>query len=46
MFDQALEFIWQYSHCQAVRLSIYHIKSKEEGTLKADQELKNILKIK
>ena len=27
LFDQTLEFIWKYSHCQAIRLNLFHIKN-------------------
>jgi hypothetical protein len=31
IFDQALEFIWKYSHCDAIRLYLYHIKNHQTG---------------
>lgn len=46
IFDQALEFIWKYSHCDAIRLNLYHIKSPENGSMKADPEIKAVLKLK
>ena len=45
IFDLALEFIWKYSHCDAIRLNLYHIKNSD-GQLKADPEIKALLKIK
>jgi hypothetical protein len=46
IFDQAIDFIWKYSHCDAIRLNLYHIKNKVDGSLKADPEIKNILKVR
>lgn len=31
IFDQALEFIWKYSHCDAIKLNLFHLKSQENG---------------
>lgn len=31
IFDQALEFIWKYSHCDAIRLILNHVKNKQTG---------------
>ena len=31
IFDQALDFIWKYSHCDAIRLNLYHVKNGETG---------------
>lgn len=44
MLDQALDYIWKETHCSAVRLNLYHIKNKESGQLKADPEIKALLK--
>ena len=46
IFDQALDFIWKYSHCDAIRMNLYHIKNPESGQMKADPEIKAILKVK
>lgn len=46
LFDQTLEFLWKYSHCQAIRLNLFHIKNAETGDTKADPEIKAILKLK
>jgi len=27
IFDLALDFIWKYSHCDAIRLNLYHVKN-------------------
>jgi len=31
LFDQALEFLWKYSHCDAIRLNLFHIKNNSTG---------------
>jgi hypothetical protein len=46
LIDQTLEYIWKRSHCRAIRLNLYHIKNSETGQLKADPEIKAILKLK
>jgi len=46
LFDQALEFLWKYSHCDAIRLNLFHIKNNETGKTLADPEIKAILKLK
>ena len=45
LFDQALEFLWKYSHCHAIRLNLSHVKYPD-GSIKADPEIKAILKLK
>ena len=45
LFDQALEFLWKYSHCHAIRLNLFHVKYPD-GSIKADPEIKAILKLK
>jgi hypothetical protein len=44
LLDQALAHIWKETCCSAVRLNLYHIKNEENGQLKADPEIKQILK--
>jgi hypothetical protein len=46
IFDQALEFIWKYSHCDAIRIALYHIKNPDNGSFKPDAEIKALLKVK
>lgn len=29
IFDLALDFIWKYSHCDAIRLNLFHMKDQE-----------------
>jgi hypothetical protein len=43
IFDQALKYIWKNTHCQAIRLNIYHVKYPD-GSLRADPEIKTLLK--
>lgn len=43
IFDQALKYIWQHTHCSAIRLNLYHFKLPD-GTIKADPEIKQLLK--
>jgi len=43
IFSQALEFIWKYSHCAAIRIHLHHFK-QEDGSLKADPDFKKVLK--
>jgi len=45
LFDKALTFIWNYTHCLAIRLNLYHLKD-ESGNLKADKDIKALLKAK
>ena len=44
LFDNAMEYIWKHTHCSAIRVSLYHSKSKDSGMLKADPALKQFLK--
>ena len=46
IFDLAVDFIWKYSHCDAIRLNLYHIKNSETGSVKADPDIKALLKLK
>ena len=43
IFDQALKYIWQHTHCAAIRLNLYHMKFPD-GMIKADPEIKVLLK--
>jgi hypothetical protein len=29
IFDQAIEFIWKYSHCDSIRLNLFHYKNAD-----------------
>lgn len=44
LFDNAMEYIWKHTHCSAIRVSLYHSKSKDSGMLQADPALKQFLK--
>jgi len=42
---QAMEYIWKHTHCAAIRINVYHLK-QADGTVKADPEIKSLLKAK
>lgn len=40
-----MEYIWRHTHSIAIRINIYHFKDSQ-GNLKADPEIKSLLKAK
>jgi hypothetical protein len=46
LLDQAMSFIWNHTHCSAIRVNLFHFKENQDGQLRADPEIKAILKKK
>ena len=42
----AMDYVWKFMHCAAVRMDLYHFKAEGTDQLKADQDWKKILKAK
>lgn len=42
MFDLSLDYIWKTVKTPAIRVNLYHYR-EEDGKLKADKEMKNLL---
>ena len=42
----ALDYIWKNMHCSAIRMNLYHFKAPDSDQLKADPEMKKLLKAK
>lgn len=45
LFDQTLAYIWKNTHCGFIRINLFHMVN-EEGKLKADPGIKEILKLR
>ena len=46
VLDMAMDYIWRFTHCAAVKLNLYHFKHEGEDQRKADAEVKQLLKAK
>ena len=46
ILDMALDYIWKYMHCSAIRLNLYHFAAQGTDQLKADPDMKKLLKAK
>lgn len=42
----AMDYIWKFMHCAAVRMNLYHYKPQGGEQFKADPDLKKMLKAK
>ena len=45
IFDQAIKYIFQHTHCSAIKLNLYHL-NHPDGTFKADPDIKQLLKLR
>jgi len=46
ILDMAIDYIWKNMHCSAVRMNLYHFKAPDSEQLKADPDMKKMLKVK
>lgn len=46
ILDMAMDYIWKFMHCAAVRMNLYHFKTPGVDQFKADPEMKKMLKAK
>lgn len=46
IFDMAIDYIWKHMHCSAIRMNLYHFKPQDSDQLKADPDMKKMLKAK